>query len=681
MATTPRPYTWKEAQLISDTANETGATFHFYDTNAQMIYPNSGLKYKYGEVPDGHWEDLELSEEGDLESTDYEFLKGDHPATGSLYMIGLRRTSSHDTLYLFRYDYMRDMSSLVENAIVTMQSDNPISQITASVKNVNDKLFTKDSSLFVPSSKLIVGIAYGKSTVNTLVTGYADEITWKYGKPSVSITGRNTVGYLMNAQTFDENKSFSGTAKDILEQIFERFGVTKYEIDDSDTKNIEFDISATDTGMKALQIISDLMSDIINDKIWDTEEMYDGHIICGYSPFRSTFNPKGDYIFNGMNDVFSTDIVRSIDGTYSHVMVVGTSKNGDELRPVIAEVTSRKFWTPSEHRTYHAPRVDGITQAELEKYCNILAKQLKEGGQTMKYQSTLRPQLLIGDVAKVHVDSDEESEKLLGIVTEIRHTLGVKGFLTEFTAATGGDIQLAGNKVYTTSKGINGSNRTRRVSDFITNPTETKDTALNAQPASSQPRLIRRGWAEFDGSDYIRLGKTLQSNYEVRVEFSVDQNVLAQVNNLGVFGTASGVDYQCLVAVNSGVYKTSTGHASFNFQKTTAGRHKFKINTDLDTSQGEAFAYSKFDEAEVSRYWGTTLSTYGLMYLGWCEGTNKFVGRIYSYQILDNTNGNVIMDLVPMELAPLVGESLKTGLYDTVSKVFYNCDGMTIGGY
>lgn len=682
MATTPRPYIWKEAQLINDSADETGATFHFYDSMAEIIYPHNGLEYKYSEIPSGHWEEMDLSEEAELEDVDYEFIKGDHPATGSLYMIGLKRTASHDTLYLFRYDYMRDMSNLVENILLTMQSDNPIAQITASVKNINDKLFTKDSTLFVPSSKLIVGIAYGDSMINTLSTGYADEITWKHGRPTVSITGRNTVGYMMNSQTFDEPKSFKGTAQEISSEIFEHFGITKYVVDDSSNKEIEFDVSATDTGLKALQIISNLMSDILQNKIWDTEEMYDGTIICGYAPFRGTYNPKGNYVFHGKNDVFSTDIARSIDGTYSHVRVTGTDKSGNELRAIVVNIQSRKFWTPSEHRTYHAPRLEGVKQEELDKYAEILASQLKEGGQTVKYQSTLRPQLLIGDVAKIHAQGDETEDTLLGIVTEIRHNMGVKGFTTDFTAATGGEIHTAGNNVYTKSKGVNGSNRTRMVSDFITTPTKTESTALNAQPASTQGQLVARLWAQFDGSDYIRLPFKLNEKYRVFVDYEIEQTAMAgSAVNMGIIGQADSTDYLCLVAVRSGYYETSSGRTSMNFSASTSGRHTFEVNKIMEV-EGDLRNCILFDNENIYGWFlPQSLSMYSMMYLGYCAGASeKFTGKIYRYKIFDNDTDETLMNLIPMEMYS-GSQTLKTGLYDTISKIFYTFDGMTVGGY
>ena len=469
MATTPRPYIWKAAQLISSSADGTGATFHFYDTKAQMIYPNSGLQYKAGSVPEGHWEDLSLGNEIELEDVNYEILKSDHPATGSLYMVGLRRTTNHDTLYLFRYDYLRDISELVENATLTMQVDNPITQISANIKNIKDSLFTIESSLFTPSSKLWLGIAYGGAAVTSLAIGYTDEINWRYGAKTVSLSGRNTVGYYLKDQTFDEKIVYNDTAINVLEAIFARFGITDYYIDPLGTSNVEIEVAPTDTALKAIQTISDLLSDAeTTGAQWDIEEMYDGHIVVGFDAFRGTYIPRGHYTFDGKNDVFAQSIDRSTDGAYAQVRCTGTDANKNELTPAVASVTNWRYWSVSPHKTYHAPKVEGTTQAELNAYAKSLARQLKYVGRKIHYKAPLRPQLVIGDVAEVTngIEMGEEAN-MLGTITEIRHNFGERGYFTEFTLDSGGDATTVGTAVYSTGKANKGNNRKKRISDFI----------------------------------------------------------------------------------------------------------------------------------------------------------------------------------------------------------------------
>jgi len=669
MATTPRAYTWREAELINSSADETGATFHFYDANAEMIYLNSGLKYKYGLVPDGHWEDLELSDEQMLESTGYIFLKSDHPATGSLYIIALDR-GTKDTLYLFRYDYERDVSELVEAATLTLQSDNPIAQISANIKNVKDSLFIVESSLFTPTAKMQLGIGYGKSPVYLLATAYMDEVEWKHGARTVSISGRNAVGYFLNSQTFDEDKSYKGTAVAILTEIFDRFGIMVYEIDDSDSKEITFDVSANDTGLKAVQIVSDLMTDILATpaKIWDIEELYDGTIIAGFDEFRGEYNPKGNYVFHGKSDVFARKINRSIDGSYSHVRVTGTDKSGHDLTPSIKAIETWDYWKPATHRTYHASKVDGLKDSsELEKYGNILAEQLRKSGQTVNYQTTLKPQLLVGDVAQIQGEEGEDNETL-GIITEIKHSFGVKGYLTEFTAASGGIINTIGNKTYTKKKGVNGTDRSRRLSDFIGN-TEIPTQESN-NPVEPQPYITKYTFAHFDGSGHIELPisvKDLTADIQFAVEFELD----SEADDIAVFGNAGGNVYAHLATTASG-WSTSSGIAIQTFTAPKSGEEGFIQNHSGDN----CMYYNNMTRHVVGAYAPTTVDFN--LWLGGCQGLGNFVGKIMAARLKNSSTNEVLYEFYPARYFNADGTVRGEGIYDSVHQQFYTCEGLTV---
>lgn len=670
MATTPRAYTWREAELINSSADETGATFHFYDTQAEMIYPNSGLKYKYGSVPEGHWEDLELSEEGTLEDTAYIFLKSDHPATGSLYMIALDRTASKDILYLFRYDYERDVSELVESATLTLQSDNPIAQIAANVKNVKDALFISESSLFTPTAKMLLGIAYGPSMVYTLATGYLDEVEWKHGARTVSLSGRNTVGYFLNSQTFDEDKSYSGTAVSVLTDIFDRFGITAYEIDDSDSKTITFDVSANDTGLKAVQIVSDLMTDILQDKIWDIEELYDGTVIAGFDAFRGDYNPKGFYVFHGKSDVFTRKINRSIDGSYSHVRVTGTDKSGYDLTPAITEITTWEYWKPATHRTYHAPKVDGLASSEeLAKYCGILAAQLQKSGQTVAYQTTLKPQLLVGDVAQIQGQEGEENETL-GIITEVKHSFGEKGYMTEFTAASGGIINTIGSNTYTKKKSVGGTDRNRRLSDFMGN-TEIPTQESN-NPVEPQAYITKFNYAHFDGQGYIELPITvadIAANIRLEIMFELDRFVA----NMAVFGNETSDSYVHLATGSTdGTWSTSSGASQHDFNAPSTGVMSFRLNDEGDN----IMIYN--GQEHLEGYYTPSGYQWRLWLGGNRDSSYRFIGKISGVRLADLSNNTILLDLEPARYYSADGNVLNEGLYDTVSKQWYSCAGMTV---
>lgn len=665
-----RTYYWLNAQQLNGTADETGATFTYSNQGVEAVYPNSGLKYKTANLADGDWGELVLSSEDEIEATDYEYIKSDQPMAGSLYIIGLYRDNSKDTLYLFRYNCERDVSHLVENLTLTLQSDNPITQVSASIKNIKDALFITESSLFAPSTRLDVGITYGNSELVLLARCYTDEVDWKHGAKTVSLSGRNAVGYFLNSQTFDEDKSYKGTAVEILTEIFDLFGIASYEIDDSDSKSIEFEVSANDTGLKAVQIVSDLMSDILNDKIWDVEEMYDGTVIAGFAVFRGEYIPKGEYVFHGKNDVFTRKITRSIDGAFSHVRCTGTDKSNHDLTPAYEPIETWEYWKPATHRTYHAPKVDGLANdAELAKYCKILAKQLRKSGQTVNYSTTLKPQLLVGDVAYIQGEEGEDNEQL-GIITEIKHSFGVKGYMTDFTAASGGVIDTIGNNTYTKKKSVGGTDRNRRLSDFMGN-TEIPTQESN-NPVEPQAYITKFNYAHFDGQGYIELPITvadITANIRLEIMFELDRFVA----NMAVFGNETSDSYVHLATGSTdGTWSTSSGASQHDFNAPSTGVMSFRLNDEGDN----IMIYN--GQEHLEGYYTPSGYQWRLWLGGNRDSSYRFIGKISGVRLADLSNNTILLDLEPARYYSADGNVLNEGLYDTVSKQWYSCAGMTV---
>lgn len=662
MATTPRAYLWKEAQLINNTAESTGATFHFYDTQAEAIYLHNGLQYKSGTVLNGHWEDLEWSSEKELEDKNYEFLKSDHPATGSLYMVALQHKNDDDILWLFRYDYMRDISELIENCTLTLQVDNPISQISASVKNVKDALFTSEASLFAPSSKLTLGVAFGKGPISTMAIGYVDEVDWKYGAKTVSISGRNSVGFYLNDQSYDADEEYNGTAVAVFTQIFQKFGITNFVIDPLGANiTVKLSVQAKDTALKTIQNINAICTDTTTEgKMWDIEEMYDGTVVVGFDEFRGQYMPRSTYTFDGKNDVFALSINRAIDGVYAKVRCVGTDSNRKDLTPVVKTVDSWKYWRVGTYKVYHAQKLEGTTQADLEKYAKALAKQLKYIGRVIKYKSPLRPQLLIGDIAEVTngVEAGEEV-KNPSTITEIKHTFGQKGYFTEFTLDSGGNPhKLENGRVYSTGKSVGGSNRTKRITDFIN--TKADETSAGGTPPGPKPYYKNYSYAEFDGSGYIALPFYVHADNRIIIDFQI-----YDTGDMAVFGNSIGGMYQHLGRYN-GAYTTSTGSAQVTFNGDDT-RHEF-ISNITNTN--------KLDNNPVSSYTPTTPGA--KLWLGGCQGKNNYEGRLYRFRIVDGQSGSLLMDLTPKRFCEADGATIDYGLYDSVAGLFYRCNGMTL---
>lgn len=461
MAATPRKFEWERVQLLSPAATATGDTVHFYTGEAQVLYLNDGFKYRDGEAPEGHWQDFQPSEEKQLASTDFEFMHVDHPATGTLYIQAMLRDEEYDTLYLMRYDYMRDISDYLLSGDFTLQADNPITQLNLTVKNIKDSLFTDEHSLFLPTSKITWGMAYGDSPVQQMCETYLDEVDWRFGSPTVNLSARNNVGFFLSSQTFDANITYNDTATAVLAAILGRFDITKYHIQES-SMPIKLKVNPDDTALNTIQTIMDLLSnaDIIGEA-WDIEETYDGYIVIGMDSYRRTYTPRGTYSFDDATKVFQKSITRTIDGAYSRVRCTGKDDNGHALTPVIQNIETWPYWEVSKHRTYHAPEIEGISQSELEKYAKELAAQLRLTGRIVSYGSHMKPQLVVGDVIEI------PEQGVLGTITEINHTFGERGFTSTFTLDSGGTIDVSASGAYTKAKGIKGNNRKKRISDFI----------------------------------------------------------------------------------------------------------------------------------------------------------------------------------------------------------------------
>ena len=666
MAATPRAYLWKEAQLINGTAEGTGATFHFYDTQAQAIYLHNGLEYKAGVVPEGHWEDLTWGSEKELEDVNYAFLKSDHPATGSLYMVALHHNTQkdNDILYLFRYDYIRDVSELVEECTLSYQVDNPIAQIAAKIKNVKDALFTSEASLFAPSSKLTLGVAYGKGSITTMAIGYTDEVNWKYGSKTVSISGRNSVGFYLNDQSYDADEEYNGNGVDVFTTLLEKFGITKFVIDPLlSSKTIKLSVNAKDTALKTIQTMCAICTTTTEEgKMCDIEEAYDGTVVIGFDAFRGEYLPRGTYKFDGKNDVFMQSINRAIDGVYTKVRCVGTDNNKKDLDPEIANVESWKYWRTGPYKIYHAQKVEGTTQGDLRKYAEALATQLKWVGRVIKYKTPLRPQLIIGDIAEMThgIDVGEETP-YLGTITEIKHTFGQKGYFTEFTLDSGGNVQkLENGRVYTTGKALGGANRGKKITDFIAASAEK--TTSGGTPAAPQPHFINYAYAKFTGEGHIVLPFNVSRNYRIYVKFDLN----GDYSNRAIFGNGTGSLYQHL-GVSNGMYSTSTGSNATTFSASMNGQHSFVSNMNNS---------NRFDNNQATQY--TPTSPGATLWLAGSNGMSDYTGKLYNFQIIDIDTTNLVLDLTPRRYVAADGETLGYGLYDSVSGQFYHCTGMEL---
>ena len=289
-------YSWSSWTEVA-TSDSVGTVVQYHDSKIQAIYNHGTLCYK--EYDSGY------GEEEVLYDRQYYAIKSNNLNKGTLYMVLLIEKGDYSIVYLFRYVYMKDISTFTSNANYSLQVDNAITQTEVNVKNINDSLYTSDATLFAPTSKLVLGVSYGDSDIIPMTVAYIDEVQHTAGisGTSISISGRNVTGAYLHDLTFDDSFEIVGTPSEVVAQIMEYFGIEDYEVDtsaDEDEQNVaqvHMIVAEPDkTPLKALQELASMISeDASLGKTWGNEELYDGKLIIGFDDFRNSFNPKSFY--------------------------------------------------------------------------------------------------------------------------------------------------------------------------------------------------------------------------------------------------------------------------------------------------------------------------------------------------------------------------------------------------
>lgn len=189
---------------------------------------------------------------------------------------------------------------------------------------------------------------------------------------------------------------------------------------------------------------------------------------------------------------------------------------------------------------------------------------------------------------------------------------------------------------------------------------------LGIKKGSALTEVEYYDYALFNGTDYIKLNSTVNSDYQIKCIFDIP----TYIHNMGVFGTdANQSNYLHLTQWNN-VWYASTGSSEQQFSKSLTGKHTFINNINNANT---------FDGDTITTYTPTTKNDYYLT-VGTSQGTqtNYLQGKIYEYTITSISTGNVIMNLVPAKIK-VGGIIISEGLYDTIEKKIYSSSAITIG--
>lgn len=440
-----------------DPAATPGSTVSYFDTACQAIYIDDGaIRTQAGAVVLGQWQDVDYDPEVIISDTGYGALDIEHNFNGNVF-----GTAQHDEdVVLLIYEYMADVSSWLESGDIQLQADNPIKAGRVTLVNADSSRFDDSVySVFSPGSKVDINFYSGDLGPYPLTQFFVEGSPFSVGARSVTLDGRNRIGYQLATQKLDEASTQTGTRSSILAALLLHAGVpaAAYLIEEDLTAaDIETDPSKT-----VLALIEELCA------VWDLymDDLPDGTIVIGSSAFMTANVSKtGIYSFDRGHDLKSRAVKRQSDGVYSRVAI---QREGASPRLIYGDVPYFVGWYIAGHKTFYQKVPDGTADATMDTLLVNMIEAMQYYGIVESFRGLFRPHLQIGDVAII---SGDTSPRIAGIMTEVKHGFGRSGFYTDFSVASGGKISDPDNPSTVATKYINrmgGANRQRRMIDYI----------------------------------------------------------------------------------------------------------------------------------------------------------------------------------------------------------------------
>lgn len=452
---------WDFCKTITN-ADAVGANIHYFNEKSQSFYLKDGDIC--GLVSDVDWGNWNGNVEGDYKILDSNFisLSLDHSHDGILYGLITDGTS----IWYLRYIYIMDISAMYESGRWQEQIDNQVKSFAFNMKNLGSELFSSEVSLFNPGSKITVQFSAGDSNPYDIGVVYVDDLDFDAYANTIPISTRNSVGFFLSEQTFDDKNIYSGGRSVVLSAILVDSGISTYHIQQDDTLiGLEFD-----PGQTILQGLNDTLNSIG----WRMIELPNGYIVIGDEAYISGYNSNGRYTFDGGKEAFKRQTSKNADAAYTRVCV----KNSNDVR-IYRSVPCWSHWNIGSRKTKYYDAPEGAAISEMEALADKLVTELQYVGVGEEFSGPIRPQLQVGDVAEVFYQGDAEPTSL-GIITRVTHEFGSGGFRTDFSLDSGGTATDAENYTITKAAVLNGYNRKQRVSDFIGLVAEKKVTSVYA---------------------------------------------------------------------------------------------------------------------------------------------------------------------------------------------------------
>lgn len=449
---------------VEEFDNSSTQIIHYYDEYGQEFIPgDDGLHIRTKKVPEGQWNANEWGENKLIAPLDprYSFIRTDHPVNGTVH--GCAINGDHELEY-FRYQYMMDISAIVNDWSTTYVSDSPIVDADITVQNISNDLFAVNSSMFLPGSRVDFSSTVGDDKIQ-MSKLYVDEVSFNVNEDGVSLSLRNQIGYLLKDQTCDNLTELTGTIDEVVNTILQAAGCNAAAVQTFEG-SYTFNFEPSDTFLDAIETISEfLVTEVIEDDVILAEQP-GGALIFGTQSYLESYIQNSYYFFNGDDDVFTRGYSKNADVAYSAIMVSGDGMDDEPLIPKKVEIETWDNWGGRKHKTCHIDAPCKMTQSGLNAWAEATASAYALMGLTESFEMPFTPQLLPGDLATI---DNGVSQQKLGLVTEITHSFSrTKGFTTKFTVDSGGvytDEESV--KVYSRTAKVNGLNRKQSMVDAM----------------------------------------------------------------------------------------------------------------------------------------------------------------------------------------------------------------------
>jgi len=318
-----------------------------------------------------------------------------------------------------------DISAMVENISISHTKDSPISQLSATFQNVEDRLVGRARSIVQPNTRLELYFSMGSSDEIGMGRFYIDRTNVDYPKGMVSVSARNTIGKLLKDQTFDENTTFTESDLKLnLEAVLALAGVEESFVGDpAKTWNLTFEPDVT--------ILDGLTQVIALFSGWQIRETMDG-VVGIASSVDTRFDQPTTIAFEREKTCWSYSTEYADENTYAKICV----RCSDPEQTLYITLDPHRWWNSPGNKTLYVDLPDGTSSAELTAYAAELAVSVASVGRTESFAGVFTPALIVGDVIALLESGGTQTE--IGTVTTVKHTLGRSGFYTEFTIDSSG---------------------------------------------------------------------------------------------------------------------------------------------------------------------------------------------------------------------------------------------------